>query len=78
MTEELWFIANREEVCFVLSAVSRLALRCTLSPVSRYQGLSPGLKGLRCEVDDTPPLVLRVEIHGAVPSLPHISSWYGV
>jgi hypothetical protein len=61
---------------FFFSTVSTLALGPTQPPIQWVPGvLSLGVKRLGREADHSPPSSAEVKNCGAVPPLPHISSW---
>jgi hypothetical protein len=62
---------------FVYSPVSRLALGPTQPHIQRVAGASfPGIKWPGREADHSPPSSAEVKNCGAIPVLPHTSSWY--
>jgi hypothetical protein len=61
---------------FLFSTASREALGPAQSPVKREPGaLSPGVKRPGRKVYHSPPYSVEVKNGGAVPLLPHTSSW---
>jgi hypothetical protein len=54
------------------------ALGPTQTPIHWVQGaVSQGVKRQRREADHSPPSNAKVKNGGAIPSVPHISSWFG-
>jgi hypothetical protein len=63
---------------FFLPIASWPALGPTQPPIQwQPEGLSPGLKWLRRKAEHSPQPSAEVENGGAIPPLPHTSSWYG-
>jgi hypothetical protein len=61
---------------FLLSMDSRPAPGPTQTPIQLVLGtFSPGLKRPAREADYSPPFNAEVKNGGAIPPLPHISSW---
>jgi hypothetical protein len=59
-----------------MSVAYRLALRPIQPPIQLVQaGVSPDVKWQGCEADDSPSSSAEVKNGGAVPLLPHTSSW---
>jgi hypothetical protein len=62
---------------FLFSITSRSALGPTQSPIRWVLGaISPRVKRLRREADHSPPSSAEVKKGGAIPPLPHMSSWH--
>jgi hypothetical protein len=63
---------------FLLSTSSRPVLGPIQTPIQRVPGaLSPGVKRQRRDADYSPPFSIEVKNVGAIPPLPHTSSWSG-
>jgi hypothetical protein len=68
---------NRDKI-FLFSIASRPALGPTQPPIQWVPGtLSQGVKRLGREADHSPPAIAEVKKAGAIPLLPHTSSWLG-
>jgi hypothetical protein len=66
---------NRE---FLFYTVSRPALGSTQQHIQWVTGIvSPGVKRLGHEADHSPPFSAEFKNSGAIPPLPHTSSWRG-
>jgi hypothetical protein len=65
---------GRDKILY--SAASRPTLGPIQSPIQLVLGvLSSGLKWPGCEADHSPPSSAEVQNVGAIPPLPHTSSW---
>jgi hypothetical protein len=63
---------------FLFSTASKPVLGPTQCPIEWVPGpLSPGLKRQGREADHSPPSSDEVKNGGAIPPLPHMSSWHG-
>jgi hypothetical protein len=63
---------------FISSAESRPAMMPTQPPVRRVLGdLFPGVRRPGRETDQSPPACAEAKTVGAIPLLPHMSSWRG-
>jgi hypothetical protein len=61
---------------FLFSTASKLALGPTQLPIQMVLGaLTPGVKWLGCEADQSPPSSAEVKNDKAIPPLPNPSSW---
>jgi hypothetical protein len=68
---------SRQWKMFLFSTASRPALGPTQPPIQWYRGLFPrGLKRQGLEADHSPPSSAEVKKGGAIPPLPHMSSWH--
>jgi hypothetical protein len=68
-------IPGRSKI-FLLTAESRTALRPTRHPIQWVpRALSQRVKRLGCEADHSPPSNADAKNGGAIPPLPHTSSW---
>jgi hypothetical protein len=62
---------------FLSFIASRPALGPTQPPIQWVPGaLSPGVKWYGHEADHSPPSSVKVKNCGAIPPLPHMSSWH--
>jgi hypothetical protein len=62
---------------FLYFTASRPALGFTQPPIQWVLGtVSPGVKQPGCETDNSPPSSVEVKNGGAIPALPHTSSWH--
>jgi hypothetical protein len=70
-------IPGRDKI-FLFSRESRSALWPTRLPIQWVRGaVSPGVKRQGREADHLPPSSAEVKKGGAIPPLPHTSSWCG-
>jgi hypothetical protein len=70
------FDSRQGQEIFLYSTASRPALGPTQPPIQWVPGeLSPGVKRLRREGDHSPPSSVQIKNGGAIPPLPHTSSW---
>jgi hypothetical protein len=70
-------IPGRSKRFFLYSTVSRPALEPTQPPVQWVlQALVPKIKQPGREADHSPPPAAEIKNSGAIPPLPHISSWH--
>ena len=70
MTNKLWFDSQQWQEIIFFSERSRSALRPYEAPLN-----SLGIKRLGSEADHSPPLVSKLRMIGAIPSLTHMPSW---
>jgi hypothetical protein len=79
MTDETGFDSRQRQVISLSSITSRPVLGPTQPPIQWVLGtLSPGVKWPGREADHSPPSSVEVKSGGAMPPLPHTSSWRGV
>jgi hypothetical protein len=68
------FDSRQGQEIFIYATASKLAV----GPIQWIPGaLSLGVKQLGCEAGHLPPSSAEIKNGGAVPPLPHISSWHG-
>jgi hypothetical protein len=77
-TEESGFDPQQGQKIFLYSVTLRLTLGPTQPPVQRVPWpLSPGVKRPGREAGHSPPSNAEAKNSGAIPPLPHKSSWRG-
>jgi hypothetical protein len=74
-TRRLGFDSQQGQEIFLYSTASRPALSPTQPHIQWYRVLSAGVKRPGREGDHSPPASAEVKNGGAIPALPHTSSW---
>jgi hypothetical protein len=71
-----WGLIPSKGKIFLLSTVSTPALGPTQPPIQWVLGAhSLGVKRLECEIDHSPLSSAKIKNGGAIPPIPHMSSW---